>query len=283
MQESSGIDTRMAELQLNRDLAEPIAQDVLLSIITVVRNDHRRLAATIRSLECFYGDDRFEHIVIDGNSTDGAHKLLEDNSCHTNFRFLSEPDNGIYDAMNKGACLASGRFILFLNCGDLMLASPERVDSWLRPVIISNNADIVCFCSRMLCGTDVTTLMPRVAGSCEMPTSHQAMIFADEFMRAHPYDTRYRISADFNLYLKADTTRIIIISEDEPLTAIEAVGIASENPIQSYREYLRAAAENLRGSVKWRAMAMIGLKAAGVILLKRMLPRSWVAALRRNM
>lgn len=273
----------MAEFQINHDLAEPIAQDVLLSIITVVRNDHRRLAATIRSLECFYGDDRFEHIVIDGNSTDGTQQLLQNNIRHTNFRFLSEPDNGIYDAMNKGVCLTSGRFILFLNCGDLMLASPECVDSWLRPVMIENHTDIVCFCSLMQCGTLTRKLMPRVAGPCQMPTSHQAMIFAEEFIRAHPYDTRYRISADFNLYLKADTTRVLVNSEDEPLTAIEAIGIASENPIQSYREYLQAAAENLRGSVKWRAMAMIGLKAAGVILLKKTLPRSWVAALRRNM
>lgn len=273
----------MAAFQLNRDLAAPTAQDVLLSIVTVVRNDHRRLAATIRSLECFYGDDRFEHIVIDGNSTDETQQFLQKNIRHPNFKCLSEPDSGIYDAMNKGSLLAAGRFLLFLNCGDRMLASPEHVDSWLRPLIIEDKVDVVCFCSRVQRGTHATTLVPQLAWPYRMPASHQAMVFAENFIRAHPYDTRYRIAADFNLYLKADTARVVFFPGAEPLTDIEAVGIASENPIQSYREYLHVAAENLHGSVKWRALARIGFKAAGVILLKKTLPGNWVAALRRAM
>jgi len=273
----------MAAFQLNRDPAGSTARDTLLSIVTVARNDHRRLAATICSLERFYGDDRFEHIVIDGNSTDETQQSLQENSRHTNFKCLSGPDSGIYDAMNKGSRLAVGRFLLFLNCGDRMLASPEHVDSWLRPLTIENKADIVCFCSWVQYGIDATTLMPKLAWPYRMPTSHQAMVFAKEFMRAHPYDTRYRIAADFNLYLKADTARVIFFPGDEPLTAIEAVGIASENPMQSYKEYLHVAAENLRGSVKWRALAKIGFKAAAMTLLKKTLPGSWVAALRRTM
>lgn len=272
----------MSAFQLNQDLAESTMRDVLLSIVTVARNDHRRLVATIRSLEHFYDDDRFEHIVIDGNSTDETQQFLQENSRRTNFKCLSEPDSGIYDAMNKGSHLAAGRFLLFLNCGDRMLASPEHVDSWLRPLTLENKADIVCFCSRVQLGTNTTTLMPQLAWPYRMPTSHQAMVFAEDFMRAHAYDTRYRIAADFNLYLKADTTRVILFSGVEPLTAIEAVGIASANPMQSYTEYLRAAAQNLGGAVKWQALARIWFKAVVVILLKKALPENWVAALRRN-
>lgn len=272
----------MSSLELP-DLAVSTAQDVILSIVTVVRNDHRRLIATFRSLERFYEDDRFQHIVIDGNSTDETQQSLRENSFHTNFKYLSEPDSGIYDAMNKGCSLATGRFLLFLNCGDRMLASPEQVDSWLRSLAFENKADIVCFSSRVQHGTDTTTLIPQLARPYRMPTSHQAMVIAMDFMRTHPYDTRYKIAADFNLYLKADKARVIFHHEVEPLTIIEAAGIASENPIQSYREYLHVAAENLRGSLKWQALARIVFKATGVIFLKKILPSRWVATLRRTM
>ena len=114
-----------------------------------------------------------------------------------------------------------------------------------------------------------------------MPTSHQAMIFSGKFVRTHLYNTRYKIAADFNLYLKTNRERVIFITSKQPLTLIEAVGIASENPTQSYAEYLIAASENLHGVLKWLTLARIGFKAIFIISLKKTLPRNWVSALRR--
>lgn len=256
-------------------------REVLLSIITVVRNDAQRLLKTIDSLAKFYDDVRFEHIVIDGKSTDQTLDLLQKNSQQKNFQYLSEPDNGIYDGMNKGAGLASGRFLLFLNCGDRMAISPDRIDALLRPVAQADGADIVCFCSRLCCGDHVSILKPRTGRLHKMPTSHQAMVFSKEFMRTRLYDTRYRIAADFNLYLSANAKRILVFKGSEPLTDIEAVGVASENPWQSYREYLQIAAEKLHGLTKWMVMARIGCKAAVVLVLKKSLPKAWLNALRR--
>ena len=101
-------------------------------------------------------------------------------------------------------------------------------------------------------------------------------------MRTHLYDTRYRIAADFNLYLSANAARVLVLTGSEPLTDIEAVGVASENPWQSYKEYLQIAAEKLHGSTKWMALARIGCKAAAVILLKKTLPKGWLNALGRR-
>ena len=67
-------------------------QEALLSVITVVRNDAKRLVKTIDSLVEFYGDARFEHIVIDGESSDQTLDFLKKNSRHKNFQYLSEPD-----------------------------------------------------------------------------------------------------------------------------------------------------------------------------------------------
>ena len=105
------------------------------------------------------------------------------------------------------------------------------------------------------------------------------MVFSKKFMQAHLYDTRYRIAADFNLYLSANAERVLVLASSEPLTDIEAV--ASENPWQSYKEYLQVAADKLHGSTKWMVLARIGCKAVVVILLKKTLPKAWLDALGR--
>lgn len=248
-------------------------QELFLTIITVSRNDHKRLAETIRSLENFYGDLRFEHIVVDGKSNDLTHKILTEKCRYENFRFISEKDRGIYDAMNKGVSLAKGRYLLFLNCGDRMLASPSCLFSWLQSIIAGEPKDIVCFHSRVQHATHAFILKPRAATHFRMPTSHQAMLFSKYFVNRHLYDISYSIAADFNLYLKAHSSRVAVFSDAEPLTSIEAVGVASENPIQSYKEYLRAVSDNLSRWDKWSAYGRIGSKAVGAILLKKVLPK----------
>jgi len=258
-------------------------QSVLLSVVTVVRNDHARLRTTVSSLERFYGDDRFEHIVIDGNSDLGTTRLLKQKkSVHKNFKYRSEPDSGIYDAMNKGVRLSRGHFILFLNCGDIIMGSPEEINSWLTPLSFeTNHIDIICFHCRVQGSSYGATLSPSVAWPYRMPTSHQAMVFSTKFMRLHYYDTRFRIAADFDLYLKADRMRVILFSGADCLTAVEAEGLASANPVQSYKEYLDVVRENLSGGLKWLALTRISLKAAGVIILKRTLPSGCVSILKR--
>jgi putative colanic acid biosynthesis glycosyltransferase len=256
-------------------------QEALLSIITVVRNDAKRLVKTIDSLVEFYDDERFEHIVIDGKSSDETIDFLRKNSRHENFQYLSEPDNGIYDGMNKGVGLASGQFLLFLNCGDLMAATPDQIDSLLCPVAQADEADIVCFCCRVYHGAHISFLRPQSVQLHKMATSHQSMVFSKKFMQTHLYDTRYRIAADFNLYLSADADRILDLASSEPLTDIEAVGVASENPWQSYKEYLQIAARKFHGSTKWMVLFRIGCKAIVSIILKKILPKEWLNALRR--
>ena len=93
-----------------------------LSIITINYNNREGLLRTMKSV---FGQtsDEFEYIVVDGNSTDGSKEIIaryDSVSTHP-FRWISEKDNGIYHAMNKGIQLASGDFIQFLNSGDTIV------------------------------------------------------------------------------------------------------------------------------------------------------------------
>jgi glycosyltransferase involved in cell wall biosynthesis len=89
-----------------------------LSIITINYNNASGLEKTIRSvLSQSYKD--FEYIVIDGGSTDGSKEILEGYSNKIDY-WVSEPDSGIYNAMNKGILKANGDYLLFINSGDTL-------------------------------------------------------------------------------------------------------------------------------------------------------------------
>lgn len=87
-----------------------------LSIITINYNDAIGLKKTINSVVNQSFTD-FEYIVIDGGSTDGSIEVIKENAQHINY-WVSEPDKGVYNAMNKGILVAKGEYLLMLNSGD---------------------------------------------------------------------------------------------------------------------------------------------------------------------
>ena len=88
----------------------------LLSIITVNLNNRQGLERTIESV-ISQTNHEFEFIVIDGGSTDGSLEIIQQNAISID-KWVSEPDGGIYPAMNKGIAMATGTYLLFLNSGD---------------------------------------------------------------------------------------------------------------------------------------------------------------------
>src|SRR5690606_13745471 len=92
------------------------AADITISIVTVSYNSAKTIAQTLKSVI----DQRhphIEHIVVDGGSTDGTVSIVRDFE-RQNLRWISEPDRGMYDAMNKGMALANGMCVGILNYDD---------------------------------------------------------------------------------------------------------------------------------------------------------------------
>ncbi|MBK7410864.1 MAG: glycosyltransferase [Saprospirales bacterium] len=104
-----------------------------VSIITVVFNARELLEGTMRSV---FGQTypSIEYIVVDGGSTDGTVALIQAHAGRI-AHWISEPDKGIYDAMNKGLRLATGDFVWFLNAGDELFSSDivEKAMAFYRP------------------------------------------------------------------------------------------------------------------------------------------------------
>ncbi|AWH72882.1 glycosyltransferase [Dokdonia sp. Dokd-P16] len=99
-----------------------------LSIITINYNDVIGLERTIKSVLEQTASD-YEYIIIDGNSTDGSKEIIAKYTHHFSYN-SSEPDHGVYDAMNKGIKNATGDYLLFLNSGDTLF-NPEVIEKVL--------------------------------------------------------------------------------------------------------------------------------------------------------
>ncbi|WP_266368070.1 glycosyltransferase family 2 protein [Tellurirhabdus rosea] len=100
-----------------------------LSIITVTYNAERFLERTIQSILACGPQPELEYLVIDGGSGDGTLEIVKNHKSHIS-RWISEPDRGLYDAMNKGLAMASGDFVWFLNAGD------EVYDATVIPALL---------------------------------------------------------------------------------------------------------------------------------------------------
>lgn len=167
----------------------------MLSIVTINWNNAAGLERTIESLRS-QSSSQFEWIFVDGNSTDDSCQLAKA-FARANDQVVSEPDTGIYNAMNKGARLAHGSHILFLNSGDVFADTKaiERINTDLQ-----SQPDLIMYGFKVR--GKVRMPKPAWRRFWSMPTSHQAMVLNRQILLAQPYDESYRFAADFEHFLR---------------------------------------------------------------------------------
>ena len=184
---------------------------VVFSIITCTYNAESVLQRTLDSvLEQTYS--HVEHIIVDGASTDATLDMVEaykqksdaEDWCHE-VCVKSEPDRGLYDAMNKGIQRATGQYVLFLNAGDtfpsadtLELVAESVGEGEEPPAVLYGDTDVVdndghFLRHRRLSPPRRLTWRSFMKG---MLVCHQAFYARTDLAKATPYDLHYRFSAD---------------------------------------------------------------------------------------
>lgn len=177
----------------------------LFSIITVTFNAEAEIDFTLKSIKEQSFTD-YEHIVMDGASKD--HTIEKIKSCVIdNQLIISEPDNGLYDAMNKAMKVATGEYLIFLNAGDSF--SDKNALKRIAETAINSNADIVygqtqlvdnkrtIVGKRHLTAPSVLSFKSFLRG---MLVCHQAFIARRSI--AQEYNLKYRFSADYEWCLR---------------------------------------------------------------------------------
>lgn len=235
-----------------------------ITVATVTYNASALIARTIESVE-EQDYPHVEHLVIDGNSSDDTliriHHYQERNSIAAvqhEVRCLSEPDEGIYDAMNKALREATGDYILYLNAGDtlhdahtLSVLAQKAEACNVRPAVVYGDTDLYDIAGNFVRHRRLSP-PPRLTWRSfkqGMLVCHQAFCARLDIARELPYDLRYRFSADFDWCIRvmkqAAAEQIPLVSADQVVAHyLDAEGTTIQNHKASLRERFRIMASH---------------------------------------
>ncbi|WP_426092169.1 glycosyltransferase family 2 protein [Flavobacterium sp. DSR3-2] len=199
-----------------------------ISIITINYNNLSGLKKTVESVVNQTWKE-FEYIVIDGGSIDGSEAYIESQSAHINY-WVSEPDKGIYNAMNKGILKASGEYLLFLNSGDHFCSDSSLQENQNRisthdliyfnlNVIDENNTFLKKYPDQLSFSYFTKDTLPHPA----------TFIRASLFSKLGMYDESLKIVSDWKFFLESICKfNCSYIRVDEILTTFYLDGLSSD-------------------------------------------------------
>jgi len=228
--------------------SEAVMNQPLFSIITVCLNDRVGLERTCRSINGQICTD-FEWIVIDGESGDGTVEFLRD--LDASVHWISEPDDGLYDAMNKGVEKATGKYLLFLNAGD-ELAAPDVLEKTAEAMKARNWPDLLY--GNTYERTADGQLLHKQSGPHEriwygMFTHHQSIFYKRSTVGVLRYRLEYSIASDyaFTGEVLAISTNIIHLPFE--VSIFEQGGLSFQGFSQSKEDYWRIKRDVLHHSL----------------------------------
>ncbi|WP_081818912.1 glycosyltransferase family 2 protein [Arthrobacter sp. UNC362MFTsu5.1] len=213
-----------------------------ISVITIAYNDLEGVRKTVNSVQQqSYAE--IEHIVVDGGSTDGTREFLE--SLDGSVQWVSERDNGRYDAMNKGAKIASGDLLWFMHSADIFHSNSST--DFVAYEFSKNKFDWGYGLSRIVDDKDTLGIAGQIPfeharfliGGKIIP--HQASVFSREFFWAlNGYDTEFGLTADQEFMMRASMESLPSVWA-EVLCDFDAGGAGStRNAWAHYQDMIRA-------------------------------------------
>ena len=222
-----------------------------ITVITITYNAARTLQRTLDSVSAQTFTD-IEHLIVDGASTDGTLPLARayQQKCTYPVVVQSEPDKGLYDAMNKGLQLASGDYLVFLNAGDALHA-PDTLEIVASHLSIPNSPlPAVVYGDTAITDTEGRFLHLRRHRPPEVLTwrsfrqgmlvCHQAFYARTDLVRNIPYDLHYRHSADVDWCIRvmkeAERRHLRLVNAHAVLADFEEGGDTTQHHRDSLRE-----------------------------------------------
>lgn len=244
-----------------------------VSIVTVTYNAAQYVEDTILSVLAQTYDD-FEYVFMDGSSTDDTLKIIESHRKafeDRGIRYIvkSEPDRGIYDAMNKGIAIATGQYVQMLNAGDVLLDARVLSDVFSN----YNTAADILYGDVVLSDNGFYKLAkagPLETITQDMPMCHQGVFVRRSVLKEYRFDTRYQLAADYDQMLRCYENRKTFFYTDRAIAVYDTTGISEKNFKRSLTEQaqIRSKFGYQRAMPIWRIM----LLRRRAELIKRLLP-----------
>ena len=225
-----------------------------VSIITITYNAARTLQRTLQSVACQTYED-IEHLIIDGASKDDTVAIAERYQQESRHEVViqSEPDRGLYDAMNKGLQKATGDYLVFLNAGDTLYA-PETIEVVAKHTELPSRTEgkgVGCiYGDTAITDGEGNFLHLRTHRPPErltwksfkhgMLVCHQAFYVRTDIAKKHPYDLQYRHSADVDWCIRvmkdAERQQLALVNTHAILANFEEGGDTTQHHRDSLKE-----------------------------------------------
>ena len=176
-----------------------------ITVVTVCRNAENSIKDTIESVLAQNYED-YEYLIIDGASSDNTINIIKSFeekfvAKRLSYRYISEPDKGIYDAMNKSLDISKGEWILFMNAGDVFFDQDVLSD-----VYAENHSEYdVIYGDILMKDNGHYKKDPAGKPSDQVnhsPICHQAMFTRTDILRKYRFDTSYYLAADYDTMIR---------------------------------------------------------------------------------
>lgn len=216
-------------------------ESVRITIITICYNSESSIETTIRSV-LGQGYDNLEYIIVDGASNDNTLSIVEKYKCDE-MKVISEPDNGISDAFNKGIRMATGTLIGLVNADDYLLdGALADVDQTYR----KTHADIIYGDTVVLDRDNDLILMKKASAigniKYEMPFIHQSCFIGKScYEKFGGYSSEYRICMDYDLLAKMYHGGCSFAYTETGISCFSYGGTSCEHPMRTINENMRIA------------------------------------------
>ena len=204
-----------------------------ISIITITFNSAKTLLRALESVQAQTYKD-IEHVIVDGQSTDGTRKLIEAYAKeHANVRWISEKDDGIYNAINKGIAMATGDVIGLLHSDDT-LYSTDSIE-YIANAFAQTDANVVYGDLQYRKGGKVVRHWKSNAFNSRtlkygwMPPHPTVYVWREVYEQVGPYDDWFRISADYDMLLRIFTAGYKTYYIPKVLVSMEIGGVSNRN------------------------------------------------------
>ncbi len=222
--------------------------DICFSIVTVTYNARDRIADTINSVINQTCVD-YEYIVKDGGSTDGTVEYTEKlckqfETKKIKYSVFSNPDSGIYDAMNQALEHCAGTWVIFMNAGD-MFAKDNVLQSLLLDdraknysCVYGNTINVKSGVKYIKKGYSMEHIFYRV------PFIHQAAFIKLDIMNKYHFNSQYRIAADYDLYVRMFNDGCTFLYKNFNVAIFDMEGVSQTHPEESQQEVLEIQRKN---------------------------------------
>ena len=212
-----------------------------ISVVTVVRNAVDALRSTVESVVA-QTYDNIEYVIIDGASTDGTVDYVKKLGPRVD-KFVSEPDKGIYDAMNKGIDASTGDFLIFMNAGDVFY-STETVSKIFEGNEYSEFGVVYGDVAKKASdGVAVVKRAGEPRNSHRMFFCHQSAFYRREELVKERFDISHRMSADIHQVKRLYKKGVRFIRVDVPVAIFDTGGISNVRRSDGLRDNISVVRE----------------------------------------